>query len=627
MPTIGDNRVVTYDNLDTFASSLCMPFDRDPFQVNIIVLRGTMPLVSDDLQAELIDTRNEIQTEINTYDRLHSIQADLRQQYNPLKRTLTTILNAAGENAAADGIINVARGQQHPNLRQDLQPILQRVQQLILEAQAPALTPLRAPLRSMVFLLVFCDILWQVEDVRLRHLANPDLDIQLPPAFNQNLAQANRRQLVNALNIQDVRNATNVISALTGTIRDLVAQLLQPNNQLGISDDQERNLRLVENVFNQYNDTIIFAWKDEMQRGHMRAVVGSADPGKTKLENPTDSQGNPLEGVASVASGSYSARWNLHGGDYPSLLLLRGGLLNESHGFMGRRIPHSPNAANRGYHIDNQDNITITKFVYREISAIEIHAAGCPPNTIAEWLGGCIGVASTNSTYEEIAGESDYNEPDAWLSMDIATPAEIRAKQSRGEGDPYPANRYNVIIWNGWSLFSLLENGAGYRPSVEFGTEDPAQAQLRGLADAGWVGYMQTRLEVRRDTVNGFIQGHQDLNLNGMPDIGQPDGKFGDNTGRSLRAFQKACYVLLGGQAGNMRYDYEIQADQQGQANQPAGNNQQPQFQLELDLGLANQVDLARLRQEYLDWLCGEETWELLESDTFQIVEIQQADE
>jgi hypothetical protein len=440
MPTIGDNRVVTYDNLDTFASSLCMPFDRDPFQVNIIVLRGTMPLVSDDLQAELIDTRNEIQTEINTYDRLHSIQADLRQQYDLLKGTLTTILNAAGENAAAERIINIARGQEHPNLRQDLQPILQRVQQLILETQAPALRPLRAPLRSMVFLLAFCDILWQVEDVRLRHLANPDIDIQLPPAFNQNLDQANRRLLVNALNMQNVRNAANAMNTLADTIRGLMDQLRQPNNQLEISNDREHNLRLVDNVFNQYNNTIIFAWKDEMQRGHMRAVLGSADPGRTRLQDPVDSQGNRLEGVASVASGSYGARWNMHGGDYPSLLLLRGGLLNESHRFMGRRIPHSPNAANRGYHIDNQGDITITKFVYREIDEIEIHAAGCPPNTIAEWLAGCIGVASTNSTYEEIAGESDYNEPDAWLSMDIATPEEILAKERRGNRDRHPAS-------------------------------------------------------------------------------------------------------------------------------------------------------------------------------------------
>ncbi len=607
-----------------------MPFDRDPFQVNIIVLRGTMPLVSDDLQAELIDTRNEIQTEINTYDRLHSIQADLRQQYNPLKRTLTTILNAAGENAAAERIINIARGQEHPNLRQDLQPILQRVQQLILETQAPALRPLRAPLRSMVFLLAFCDILWQVEDVRLRHLANPDLDIQLPPAFNQSLAQANRRQLVNALNIQDVRNATNVISALTGTIRDLIDELGQPNNQLEISNDRERNLRLVENVFNQYNDTIIFAWKDEMQRGHMRAVVGSADPGREYLENPHDRQGNRLEGVASAASGSYSARWHMHRDIYPSLMLVRGGLLNEDTRFMGRRIPHSPNAANRGYHIDNQGNITITKFVYRRIWGIEIHAAGCPPNTIGEWLAGCIGIANTNSTYEEIAGESAENEPDAWLSMDIATPEEKLAKERRGDRDIYPANRYNVIIWNGWSLFSLLENGAGYRPSVEFGTEDPAQAQLPGLAESGWVGYMQTRLQVRRDTVNNFIQANQNLNLEEMPDLGQPDGKFGDNTGRSLRAFQKACYVLLGGQAENMRYDYQIQADQQRRANRRAGGNQQiqqPQFRLELGLGVVDQVDRARLRQEYLDWLCGEETWRLLESDNFQIVENQQAEE
>jgi len=202
--------------------------------------------------------------------------------------------------------------------------------------------------------------------------------------------------------------------------------------------------------------------------------------------------------------------------------------------------------------------------------------------------------------------------------MDIATPTEEDAKEERRRRhmyDPWPANRFNVIIWNGWSLFSMLQNGAGYRPRVEFGTEDPAQARLPGIADSGWVEHMQTMLREKRETVNGFIQAHQELNLDQMPDIGQPDGKFGDNSGRSLRAFQKACFILLGGQAGNMRYDYQIAGDQQRQANQHVEINQQEQLRLELNLELENQVDLPRLRQEYLDWLCGEETWKLLEAE------------
>lgn len=384
-----------------------------------------------------------------------------------------------------------------------------------------------------------------------------------------------------------------------------------------ISDDRCQ-LELADNIVDRMNDSMILVWKDSLDNPHIRPLLINMDPGSHYIEYP---MGN-LPGAAVLAQGNYGATWTRHRG-YPALSINKNG----NPAFSGIRIT--------GYHLDDagtptaaklpgesddhyfnrvgtrniintrsDDVITITEYTFTNIGGILVHAGPRPASLILNWSAGCTTMAGSTigsnpaNTYDEIFGDTEValGDPNTWLGTD---PGQNQAT-------------FNVIVWDAWSLYRLSQEARGgdaFKPNLQIGASDVTAELYPGENAEQWVLRMQRALNNRIDSIIAFNrpgngirnffnrqrdQLHEDYPLfvpanMQFPDLARvgEDGIFGNGTASALRNFQLICFVLLGG--GNV--------------------------QLQLD-----NINSNELMWERNQWICGPETWKLLESETFNVI-------
>jgi hypothetical protein len=395
----------------------------------------------------------------------------------------------------------------------------------------------------------------------------------------------------------------------SGTAREIeqeVDRLDLVNKEQRIVDNQVRDyscqLELADNVVDRYNDTIILVWKDSRNNPHIRVLLGSIDPGSHWIENPMDNH----PGTAVIGQGNYQARWVLHNGTYSALNLQRNG----TDVIGGSRITD--------YHRDEgdiagndrarraDDTITITEYTYYDtdddhaLSGINVHAGGFPDRIIHRWSAGCTVICGSQfsddpaNTYDQIFGTNDLGNQNTWLGID---PVGAQAT-------------FNVIVWDAWSLYRLFL-GRDFKPNLQIGAADITQNLYPGENAEQWVDRMQEGLNSKTERIRAFNQRrneitrlfnqereqlHEDYPLFIPEDIDFPElngidanGIFDNATASALRNFQLVCFVLLGD--GNIR--------------------------LQL-----NNINRDELMWERNQWMCGPETWKLLEARNFVIVNV-----
>jgi len=380
-------------------------------------------------------------------------------------------------------------------------------------------------------------------------------------------------------------------------------------NARNVADDRYQ-LELADNVTDRYNDVLILVWKDRANRPHIRALLGSLDPGSRYIENPMG--GHP--GAAVLPQGSYTANWGRHH-EYQALHINGGGKVS------GIRITdyHRDQGAVRG---DSRaaradDTITVTEYTFYDkndddgLSGIRMHAGGSPGNIIFGWSGGCLVLCGSRypdspaTTYEQIFGDSG-DDSGAWLRIGNQT-------------------SFNLLIWDAWSLYLLFQEsrgGRGFKPNLQIGAADVATDLYPGETSERWVDKMQdalhTRLEllvwyqhITEELFSVFIDQLHELRRDVLPDAEREyaeewrlflpldmefpqiedmlaedeRGVFANLTAAALRTFQLACFLLL----------------RDGRLN------------------VVEHVNTTELLWERNHWLCGPETWKLLESDVFTL--------
>lgn len=223
----------------------------------------------------------------------------------------------------------------------------------------------------------------------------------------------------NQINIIILRGAKPVAltnDTVVDTPAEVAAQVQRYIDDPEAADahDEVFSIELADDEPDRYNDTLIFAWIDERNRPHVRAMLGSADPGRHYIENPEELDQNA---VASVAPGRYQARFTQHNNQRALQLFQNGNPI-----LSGRRITD--------YEINEDGSITITEYTYYEsndeeaLRGIYLHAGGLPQNRVNRWSSGCTVIASSQ------AGHPEYNaaigeEGESWLDIDQALPEEM----------------------------------------------------------------------------------------------------------------------------------------------------------------------------------------------------------
>lgn len=617
MPRYGDRLDLDYNTLRQFARRINVTFDEGGYQVNIVVLRGAMPIRThaltdeefrtarrggereDALNDDVVNTKTEVRKRIEDYDNLHEI----RRAWKTLYETCINIMREIMAEISVDLTAGI------------LFTIESNAENTIID-----------------FIRYFCHWIHRFKDGNA-----PSIEQYIAQQLRSENPEMTREEIENE--IANMR--TEIDNRYQNTLQQITEEWIRLDAQGEILSadnigDDSCTIELVEDIPDRYNDTLIFAWQDAFLNGHIRALLGSADPSSYYMENPEEVDVN-VENVASVAAGSYRATWGRHGDEnanYPCLDLYKNG----NNTLPGRRIIEEQVEIDRGEHGANagedetqwqrQDNtVRILQYVASDITEVQIHAASYPPETIYEWLGGCIGVCGTDTpnhrdphnTYDQIFGSNEAQNrtvprDQSWLGCENQI-------------------SFNIIIWNAWSLFGMAQ---GENPLLEFRTQD--EAQLNYINPEGnnftrqWVQEMQTALNERIAVLTQHwgevdVDGEQlpdDVNItdiaalfrlrreglreefgsyvaeDALPNqIQAVDelGDFADNTARSLRAFQLACYMLLDDQ------------------------NLQDNVSIILQSGV--NIDRDALMDERNRWVCGPQTWALLEANDFDIIILQ----
>ena len=379
-------------------------------------------------------------------------------------------------------------------------------------------------------------------------------------------------------------------------------------------------IRLANNIHDQYNDVTIWAWQDTDMVPHVRAFLGSADPGEGAFADLR--AGGRQQLVGYIGAGEHKATWGWHYSESTDTYYECLDIYSEDLGFdpntgapqvwgFRRRDPNDPNS----------------QVQWGVITWVQLHAGGSPPRPVGGWSTACIllsgsfidlqnRVLGLGNLYEELMGRYDYTynrrtDTHAFVHTRAGLIERIEGPAHTTPGDDidpdtgyrfddqnrnlnrnrrYAANEsveINVIVWDAYALSLFrdrLEFGGAFNPVIPMGAYDPP-----GQRFIGWVRTMQRSL-------NAIIDNHILLpeNWNSitsiLPDAPRPhfinaDGKFGPSTLRQLRTCQQICADLL--DRGFLRVDED--------------------------------VDINELRLECDQWLCGPETWKLLETDKFQV--------
>lgn len=383
-------------------------------------------------------------------------------------------------------------------------------------------------------------------------------------------------------------------------------------------------IRLVPNIHNEYNDTTVFAWKDTEGTENVRAFPGTADPGEwsyqqlRKGKRPHPYKKGEQRLVAHIGAGQHIATWGWHYSEsrdeyYECLDIFSEG----QDGVWGFR--------------KSDPNDPESKVIFEVIGGIQLHAGGSLGQKVYDWSDGCVAMCTggISDFYRFIMGEWVYTSNPRTLTHKTKGLIEIiegpAHKKKEGETDyevdegyswrkkkryeemnrnrRYAANReveINVIVWNAWALLQYKEykkhpflSLKRYNPVVPMGAHDPP-----GLGEEGWVHQMQLGLYDKIRT--GLQAGEENWKnivsvLPGapFPAYVEPDGKFGVKTLHELKAFQLLCAAII----------------------------QHPGLALKLDDSIS--VDDQVLLRERNEWICGPETWKLLETEKFLVSKVE----
>lgn len=489
----------------------------------------------------------------------------------------------------------------------------------------------------------------QVESLIWDYDALHDLQVNLPVLASQLAGivmgiKNNNPEILGRIMLRMRRdNFLEIIQSLCEAIRDLdstqnrqyadpARQIEQDIDRLGLVDKQRRvtnnnvrdstcQLELADNVVDRMNDAIILVWQDSNNNPHIRALLVSIDPGSVAI-----SRGR----AASIGSGSYYATWGGHGPNYPAYPCLN---INEGVGIRGTRISghHRDQGDTPGDDMNARadDTITITEYTFYSADdadapdEIQIHAGPSPAGIIYDWSDGCTIMAGSQvaanpaDTYDQIFGSDAIARGESWLGID---PPEPLTNQPR----------FNVIVWDAWSLYRLFL-GRDFKPNLQIGAADITRNLYPGENAEQWVDRMQHALNekmrilaLHRDTIENQFDDFRDLlydeqrrnrlsddeqqrvdalrlfippnmnfpQMNVVP-IGREDNAegnsesmvFGNLTAAALRTFQLACFLLL--EDGQLR--------------------------------VGEVINRKELMWERSQWICGTQTWKLLEAVEFII--------
>ena len=91
-------------------------------------------------------------------------------------------------------------------------------------------------------------------------------------------------------------------------------------NLLGLRGFQQPDRTVVENAWNDWNDTIAVIWRDATGAKRVKEYKATCDPGKhSKTAKSDGADANP-DGLAHLCDGQWQYKTGYHGGDYPALV-------------------------------------------------------------------------------------------------------------------------------------------------------------------------------------------------------------------------------------------------------------------------------------------------------------------
>jgi len=397
--------------------------------------------------------------------------------------------------------------------------------------------------------------------------------------------------------------------------------------------NDEPIIRLANNVHDEYNDVILFAWKDSRGNSHVRAFLGSTDPGSNSYQRLQRGERDRL--VANIGAGQHKATWAWH---------KTGRALHSRVYYEGLNISTPGENGTRVFRRWDPDNPN-SRRQFQVAEGIQLHGGGYPPNDVDSWSDGCIVICGSgrNADGEYVTGDvydylmgvysmnaagNDLQHTTAGLLeriegtahsveertgryqlYDFDEATEINEDFTEANLNRFPSLRnrlrstntnveINFIVWNAWTLAQfywsrvLRLGGYNYKPIVEFGSHDPPRDPNYIGPVYGWVRDMQYKLNTRisRDIQN---DPNRTRIFTRFPHVILPlnlvvDGLFRPGTLDQLRAFQLVCFTLLNNDDGSL-------------------------------LTVDEQINTCELNWERNEWLCGPETWKLLESNAFTV--------
>lgn len=355
--------------------------------------------------------------------------------------------------------------------------------------------------------------------------------------------------------------------------QDLVEQLeweTQTSNQ--------PEIKLVNDVWDRFNDVIVLAWTDADNNKYVRVFLGSGDPGDVTDPNALRYV-DWLQGYGFVAQGQHTSTWGTHvtnGIRYSCLDFIDTDTFDE---IGGRWI--SSAYGKRLQWIDGEKYFTLAPVLEAQLHGATGRATRNVTNASAGCSVYCGGFAGRGQLYEQIL---------QWYEVE----------GNRGNRQL----RFNVLVWNAWDLyrwlFARIRRGQAiinYRVTLDFGTRDWAHNNVNRLVER-----MQNRLEEKTGV-----------------ELQDEAGVFGNHTGDTLREFQRVCYefiiAFLEGSEDfeNIGLDNSPNNQILLRNHMGAGNWGIVDFRVQEGNVRHLTINPRELRWERDEWICGPETWKLLE--------------
>jgi hypothetical protein len=408
--------------------------------------------------------------------------------------------------------------------------------------------------------------------------------LALRVTLTYNLLQNFTRQL--NMPFQKVPNEVNLIilrgakpiSPETQTVVDTREEVLE---QVEWNTDPNNTpvIQIVDDKLGEYNDTVIIAWVDEEGREFVKAVLGSADPGVYWIKRKSKAGST----TGSLGPGHHIAVWRMHKGRYEALSLL------DDEDASGKIEPDEIDHVTPGRRIvkiDKEGNVL--EYRYGTVSGEHIHGGGWPTadkpddDEVYNWSEACVVICGAESGKKPGPVFEAFRK---WL--------EVEGPRKDERGNLNSQARFNTVVWNAWSLYLYTKKlfKGNFRPVIEFGARDLPK-EVADERMPRWVTRMQESLNKKSKVINPWIDYLKDRNPKYKDELKpmegfKPDGKFGGDTAVALRSFQLASYLIIKNSI----------------------------LMTQKDKTIAEEVLWERSK-----WICGPETWLLLDAIQFDWV-------